>query len=183
MGLRPQAFILRADERMLRQVLLNLLRMPPEALADDTAIRPVRVTAPMRLISWQSVVGRRNRRHGRRRPPSRPAAHLIPFFTTELRVRVRLGLALAHRVIRTWRHPDGANSAAEESSLIGAGNANLRIAVSSASASAAFRSRFSRTWRSMRSSARRMKACWSGDPLSGADGRDVRGPILAPRVS
>ena len=90
--------IVSADERMLRQALLNLLRNGAEAISDDQTDRRVvvkcvieRETTPQ----WMTISIRDT-------GPGIPAIDLqrvfIPFFTTKSKGH-GVGLALAHRVI------------------------------------------------------------------------------------
>ena len=95
----PSDFVVPADERMLRQSLLNILRNAAEAIAEDSTQRSVKA----RLFSEQDdhdvawrVVEVRDTGVGI------PAAQLrklfIPFFTTKPKGH-GVGLALTHRVI------------------------------------------------------------------------------------
>ena len=95
----PSDFVVPADERMLRQSLLNILRNAAEAIAEDSPQRSVKA----RLFSEQDdhdvawrVVEVRDTGVGI------PAAQLrklfIPFFTTKPKGH-GVGLALTHRVI------------------------------------------------------------------------------------
>jgi signal transduction histidine kinase len=91
--------VIRADERMLRQALLNLMRNAAEAIPPDKSERRVEVSATSKRDKagkdW-AVVEIRDTGEGI------PAADLqrifIPFFTTKASGH-GVGLALAHRVI------------------------------------------------------------------------------------
>ena len=89
----------RADERMLRQTLLNLLRNAAEAIPDDNTERTV-------IVSGLSEVDREGDKwvaieiedSGKGIPQSDLQRIFIPFFTTKEKGH-GIGLALAHRVI------------------------------------------------------------------------------------
>ena len=87
----------RADPRMLRQALLNLLRNAAEAIPDDADRREVSVVAQADKTArgWVSITIRDT-------GPGIPAADLpkvfIPFFTTKASGH-GVGLPLAHRII------------------------------------------------------------------------------------
>jgi signal transduction histidine kinase len=91
--------VIRADERMLRQALLNLIRNAAEAISQDKSERRVEVSATSKRDKagkdW-AVVEIKDTGEGI------PAADLqrifIPFFTTKASGH-GVGLALAHRVI------------------------------------------------------------------------------------
>jgi nitrogen fixation/metabolism regulation signal transduction histidine kinase len=88
----------RADERMLRQALLNLLRNAAEAIPDEAAERRVRVTSSVE----RDAAARRWARveiadTGAGIPDEDLHRIFIPFFTTKSKGH-GVGLALAHRV-------------------------------------------------------------------------------------
>jgi signal transduction histidine kinase len=89
----------RADERMLRQVLLNLLRNAAEAIADDQSIRQVHFTCSgehdLNGKRWAQVEIEDT---GAGIPAADLQRIFIPFFTTKPQGH-GIGLALAHRVI------------------------------------------------------------------------------------
>ena len=95
----PGTLVIRADERMLRQALLNLMRNAAEAIPQDKSERRVEVSATWKRDKagkdW-AVVEIKDTGEGI------PAADLqrifIPFFTTKASGH-GVGLALAHRVI------------------------------------------------------------------------------------
>jgi len=96
---KPSSFIIRADERMLRQALLNLVRNAAEAIPEGQADRRVevhRLTERDNTGQRWAVVEIKDTGEGI------PAADLqrifIPFFTTKATGH-GVGLALAHRVI------------------------------------------------------------------------------------
>lgn len=90
---------IRADERMLRQALLNLIRNAAEAIPDDRSERHVRVQISserdQRNRAW-AVVEIADTGVGI--PPADLQRIFIPFFTTKPTGH-GVGLALAHRVI------------------------------------------------------------------------------------
>ena len=89
---------IRADERMLRQALLNILRNAAEAIPDDTEPRNVYVHIARNTAHNGNQIALEIRDTG----PGIPSAYLqkifIPFFTTKSKGH-GVGLALAHRVI------------------------------------------------------------------------------------
>ena len=82
--------VVRADERMLRLALLNLIRNGAEAIAEDQTERKVFVRASAGVIEVKDT------------GPGIPLAQLqkifIPFFTTKAKGH-GVGLALSHRII------------------------------------------------------------------------------------
>jgi signal transduction histidine kinase len=88
----------RADPRMLRQTLLNLLRNAAEAISDEQKDRRVMVAPAIeeeRGKRWATISIRDT---GPGIPPSDLQKIFIPFFTTKSHGH-GVGLALAHRVI------------------------------------------------------------------------------------
>jgi signal transduction histidine kinase len=90
-----ERIVIRADERMLRQTLLNLMRNAAEAIPAGQSNRRVEVSSTSSEKGW-AVVEIKDTGEGI------PAADLqrifIPFFTTKATGH-GVGLALAHRVI------------------------------------------------------------------------------------
>jgi signal transduction histidine kinase len=88
-----------ADERMLRQALLNLLRNAAEAIPDDNTERTVTVRGLSEVDregdKWASIEIEDS---GKGIPQSDLQRIFIPFFTTKEKGH-GIGLALAHRVI------------------------------------------------------------------------------------
>jgi signal transduction histidine kinase len=98
-SLQADLLEIRADERMLRQALLNLLRNAAEAIPDSQTERKVYVQAfrqPATSGAGSVVVEIRDTGEGI--PPSELQKIFIPFFTTKSKGH-GIGLALAHRVI------------------------------------------------------------------------------------
>jgi signal transduction histidine kinase len=94
-----EPLIVPADERMLRQALLNLLRNAAEAIDEDQSNRLVEVM----VREEESPIGKRwavirIKDTGSGIPPEDIQKIFIPFFTTKARGH-GVGLALAHRVI------------------------------------------------------------------------------------
>jgi len=89
----------RADERMLRQALLNLMRNGAEAIPAERTERRVFVrTSRDQEASGNSLVTIEVRDTGSGIPPAQLQKIFIPFFTTKPRGH-GVGLALTHRVI------------------------------------------------------------------------------------
>lgn len=88
----------RADQRMLRQALLNLLRNAAEAIGADRTERRVTITSSCEKDQagkrWAVTV----RDTGEGIPPADLQRIFIPFFTTKSKGH-GIGLALAHRVV------------------------------------------------------------------------------------
>lgn len=88
-----------ADERMLRQAILNLLRNAAEAISEETSVRSVSVRTIRETdpagTSWALIEIRDT---GTGIPLSQLQKIFIPFFTTKTKGH-GIGLALAHRVI------------------------------------------------------------------------------------
>ena len=88
-----------ADERMLRQAILNLLRNAAEAIPEENSERLVYVrTARERDATGKSWAVIEIKDTGAGIPPSQLQKIFIPFFTTKTQGH-GVGLALAHRVI------------------------------------------------------------------------------------
>jgi signal transduction histidine kinase len=94
-----QEIKIRADERMLRQALLNLIRNAAEAIPPEKTDRRVEVTVRREREQagkdWAVVEVRDT---GEGIPPADLQRIFIPFFTTKATGH-GVGLALAHRVI------------------------------------------------------------------------------------
>lgn len=94
-----QGLVVPADERMLRQALLNVLRNGAEAIADDDSVRQVNVEAFAEVDQagkdWAVV---QIRDSGGGIQPADLQRIFIPFFTTKASGH-GVGLALAHRVV------------------------------------------------------------------------------------
>ena len=94
----PIDIVVAADERMLRQAVLNLLRNAAEAITDEQTDRRVVMSSVVEQEKGQQWVTISIRDTG----PGIPVANLqkvfIPFFTTKSKGH-GVGLALAHRVI------------------------------------------------------------------------------------
>jgi len=95
-----EGFIIRADERMLRQALLNLLRNAAEAISEEQVERKVTVRLLFRpaVTGEQSLVVVEISDTGEGIAPEEQQKIFIPFFTTKSKGH-GIGLALAHRVI------------------------------------------------------------------------------------
>ncbi|MFN2531343.1 MAG: PAS domain-containing sensor histidine kinase [Pyrinomonadaceae bacterium] len=89
----------RADERMLRQALLNLLRNAAEAIPSNAPLRKVSVSvfseSDRGKTAWAVI---ETKDSGSGIPEAQLQKIFIPFFTTKARGH-GVGLALAHRVI------------------------------------------------------------------------------------
>jgi signal transduction histidine kinase len=91
--------VIRADERMLRQALLNLIRNAAEAIPDRAADRRVQVvTATEQDSAGKNWIVVEVSDAGVGIPPADLQRIFIPFFTTKATGH-GVGLALAHRVI------------------------------------------------------------------------------------
>jgi len=90
---------IRADARMLRQALMNLIRNAAEAIPEENLDRRVVITASpepeQRDESWVTILIRDT---GKGIPAADLPKIFIPFFTTKAHGH-GVGLALAHRVI------------------------------------------------------------------------------------
>ncbi len=94
-----ELLIIRADERMLRQALLNLIRNAAEAIPENQTDRRVEVASSTRRDSsgkWWVILEIRDTGEGI--PVTDLQRIFIPFFTTKATGH-GVGLALAHRVI------------------------------------------------------------------------------------
>jgi PAS domain S-box-containing protein len=89
---------IRADERMLRQALLNLLRNAAEAIPGEQAERRVRVHAFRQRSAGSNFAMVEISDTGEGIPTADLQKIFIPFFTTKSQGH-GIGLALAHRVI------------------------------------------------------------------------------------
>ena len=89
-----EPLIVRADERMLRLALLNLMRNGAEAIADESAKRSVLV----RTAREGETAAIEVRDTGPGIPPAQLQKIFIPFFTTKAKGH-GVGLALSHRII------------------------------------------------------------------------------------
>jgi signal transduction histidine kinase len=96
---KEDLLIIRADERMLRQALLNLIRNAAEAIPENAPDRRVEVLSSVESGSagktWALVEIKDT---GEGIPPADLQRIFIPFFTTKATGH-GVGLALAHRVI------------------------------------------------------------------------------------
>ena len=88
----------RADARMLRQALLNLLRNAAEAIPDDSNNRKVCARVATETVNGQRAVILSVRDTGPGIPPSDLQKVFIPFFTTKASGH-GVGLPLAHRIV------------------------------------------------------------------------------------
>ena len=94
----PELGEVRADERMLRQALLNLLRNAAEAIPDQAAERVVSINGFEALNEDRSVAVVDIEDSGPGIPAEDFERIFIPFFTTKASGH-GVGLALAHRVV------------------------------------------------------------------------------------
>ncbi len=94
----PQTIEIRADTRMLRQVLLNLLRNAAEAIPDDKPLRRVTVRTAIEDEQDKHWITIAIEDTGDGIADSDLPKIFIPFFTTKSGGH-GIGLALAHRVI------------------------------------------------------------------------------------
>ena len=92
---RP-GIVIRADERMLRQALLNLMRNAAEAIPSEQTRRRVEVLSSTEKENGWAVVAIKDTGEGI--PASDLERIFIPFFTTKATGH-GVGLALTHRVI------------------------------------------------------------------------------------
>ncbi len=81
--------VIRADERMLRQALLNLLRNAAEAIPEHGTPKSVFVKIGNEIVIRDTGTGI---------PPAQLPKIFIPFFTTKPKGH-GIGLALAHRIV------------------------------------------------------------------------------------
>ena len=94
----PNSFEVRADPRLLRQALLNLLRNAAEAIPDNQTDRRVIIETTVEGDQGRQSALISIRDTGPGIPPSDFEKIFIPFFTTKSHGH-GIGLALAHRVI------------------------------------------------------------------------------------
>lgn len=85
-----ESLVVRADERMLRLALLNLMRNGAEAIPEDAVDRVVSVRTARAIIEVRDT--------GSGIPPAELQKIFIPFFTTKAKGH-GVGLALTHRII------------------------------------------------------------------------------------
>lgn len=98
-GDNSAGLLIRADERMLRQALLNLIRNAAEAISENQSDRRVEVSSSTgRDKSGKAFVVVEIRDTGEGIPAADLQRIFIPFFTTKATGH-GVGLALAHRVI------------------------------------------------------------------------------------
>jgi two-component system sensor histidine kinase PilS (NtrC family) len=92
------AILIRADERMLRQALLNLIRNAAESIPPSQPNRRVEISSSIDQPDRKSCVTIEIRDTGEGIPAADLQRIFIPFFTTKATGH-GVGLALAHRVI------------------------------------------------------------------------------------
>ena len=99
-GISPadSAPLIRADERMLRQALLNLIRNAAEAIPEMATERRVNVTVARTPEGDSEYAMVTVKDTGPGVPPAQLQKIFIPFFTTKASGH-GIGLALAHRVV------------------------------------------------------------------------------------
>ena len=93
-----QDVVVRADERMLRQTLLNLLRNAAEAISDHAPERKVKIVPSVQRDETGEWAIVEIADSGEGIPPADLERIFIPFFTTKASGH-GVGLALAHRVV------------------------------------------------------------------------------------
>ena len=94
-----EPLIIGADERMLRQTVLNLMRNAAEAIAEDSRDRKVSVTSKREPdTSGKAYAVIEVKDSGSGIPPAQLQKIFIPFFTTKAKGH-GVGLALSHRVV------------------------------------------------------------------------------------
>jgi len=108
---QAQSIEVRADARLLRQALSNLLRNAAEAIPDSQADRRVTIEASIETDQGKQWATISIQDTGPGIPSSDLQKIFIPFFTTKSKGH-GVGLALAHRVI------------AEHGGMLSAGNAS-----------------------------------------------------------
>jgi nitrogen fixation/metabolism regulation signal transduction histidine kinase len=92
------SFAIRADERMLRQALLNIIRNAVEAIPEDETDRRVEVNTSTEPTAAKNRILIEVKDTGDGIPTADLQRIFIPFFTTKAKGH-GVGLALAHRVI------------------------------------------------------------------------------------
>lgn len=94
-----ESLVIGADERMLRQTLLNLLRNAAEAIPEEGTTRMVTINSKREADgSGKVYVTIEVKDSGTGIPPAQLQKIFIPFFTTKAKGH-GVGLALSHRVI------------------------------------------------------------------------------------
>jgi signal transduction histidine kinase len=94
----PDSFEIRADPRLLRQALLNLLRNGAEAIPENRTDGKVVIETTVEHNQGKQWVAISIRDNGPGIAPVDLQKIFIPFFTTKTKGH-GIGLALAHRVI------------------------------------------------------------------------------------